>query len=365
MLLRHGSQQVEHVLKIAFVCPGCAKRLSADAALAGRSGRCRHCGVRIVVPSGDRADGRRPVVRSEVPDWRTAVAAQLNASAGLGAASAGRGTASAGRTDARPPAAGVDSGYRLRPVTPTTVPTIAVPDWDDAELGEPVAAALPAADAPMPYAPPVARPAPRHAAYEPSTLTVAYRSFFSLLVRASNWISETSYTLSFIIIILAIASGMVGRHTLAALGCVAIVALNLIGMAGDIASLVTVSFRKNPLQGALFLVPPFTFYYLWSDWQRYRSTIGRMRIPLVTLAAVAAAYLFVPWLRGGVEATGHIDASVTKAIGAIEETIGHERGTVEEGLKKARGWLREVPVPEPAALPGRRSNGPARRGSSP
>jgi len=80
---------------------------------------------------------------------------------------------------------------------------------------------------------------------------LAYRSFFALLGNVTTWISETSYTVSFILVILAIAGGMIGRHSLAALACAAIVVLNLVGLAGDITSLVWLSFRKNPLRGAL------------------------------------------------------------------------------------------------------------------
>ena len=207
-----------------------------------------------------------------------------------------------------------------------------------------------------------------------SPILVAYRLFFGLLGRVTTWISETSYTVSFILIILAVASGMVGRHTLATTVCGVIVAINLVGLAGDIASLVTLSFRKNPLQGGLFLIPPFTLYYLWTDWYRYRDTVNRMRIPLLTLALVVAAYLFVPWLRGGIKAElpavasveqavesveekfagqkGGLDEGLKKAVDSVEEKISGQKGVLDEGLKKARSWLREVPLPTPSSMPG-------------
>jgi len=191
----------------------------------------------------------------------------------------------------------------------------------------------------------------------PSPVFIAYRMFFSLLARATTWISETSYTVSFVIIILSVASGMIGRHSLAALGCGTIVALNLVGLAGDLASLVTMSFRKNPLRGALFLIPPFTFYYLWSDWDRYRDTVSRMRIPAVTLALVAAAYVFVPWLRGGKESEGVFGEAATQVVGTLEEKLGGPGASIEQGLKTARAWVREVPLP--AALSPPASDGPA------
>lgn len=184
-----------------------------------------------------------------------------------------------------------------------------------------------------------------------SPIVVAYRLFFGLLGRLTSWISETSYTVSFVLITLAVASGMIGRHALAATMCWVIVALNLVGLAGDIANLVTLSFRKNPIQGGLFLVPPFTLYYLWTDWRRYRDTVVRMRIPLLTLALVFTAYVLVPWLHGGSKEEGRFVASVEHAVDAVEENLAGRKGVLEEGLKKAQSWLRDVPLPDPPSPP--------------
>jgi hypothetical protein len=291
-------------------------------------------------------------------------------------------------------------------VTPVGVPALAASDWDNAELGPAVVAPPTVFTSPTLSPPSPARAKPVRLATKPSSgtppssraaaptadaspiagnlvalvtnsftrlmdrvapgangtalpvsngaapLVVAYRLFFGLLGRVTTWISETSYTVSLILIILAVASGMVGRHSLATTLCGVIVALNLVGLAGDISSLVTLSFRKNPLQGGLFLIPPFTLYYLWTDWYRYRDTVLRMRIPLLTLALVVAAYLFVPWLRGGIKAELPAIDSVEKAVDSVEEKLGSQKGVLDEGLKKARSWLREVPLPTPPSMPG-------------
>ena len=359
-------------MKITFACPSCAKSLTADASLAGKTGRCRHCGHKAVVPDGrlqssGPQSSRSPQVAAA--DWQKAVASQLatasgrgTPTAGSGTSTAGSGTTRAGRAD-QGPAADTTNEYRLRPVTPVNVPRLEKSEWDDAELGPAGDASLPAVfTTPAALGPsPIGQPAPTGA----STAIVAYRLFFSLLARATTWISETSYTVSFILLILAIASGMIGRHSLAALGCGAIVALNLVGLAGDLASLVTLSFRKNPLQGALFLVPPFTLYYLWSDWRRYRDTVNRMRIPLGMLAVVVAAYLFVPWLRGGTENTGPINASLKNVADALDANLGGVKGAVNEGLKAARPWLREGPEAVPVSQPGANGTTPPDPGQRP
>ncbi len=402
-------------MKITFACPQCGKPLVADAALAGRTGRCRYCGHRAVVPNAQQQSGGprqsvpgavsagsdRPNAQAPAADWRAAVASQLPASAPRGAV--------AGRADARPSSDTAD-GYSLRPVTPVGVPALAASDWDNAELGPAVVAPPTVFTSPTLSPPPPARAKPVRVATKPASaappssraaaptadasstagnlvalvtnsftrlvdrvsplangtvpgaarpmsngaapLVVAYRLFFGLLGRATTWISETSYTVSLILIILAVASGMVGRHSLATTICGVIVVLNLVGLAGDIVSLVTLSFKKNPLQGGLFLIPPFTLYYLWTDWYRYRDTVLRMRIPLMTLAFVVAAYVFVPWLRGGIKAELPAVASVEQAVDSVEEKLGSQKGVLDEGLKKARSWLREVPLPTPPSMPG-------------
>lgn len=388
-------------MKITFACPQCARPLVADSSQAGRTGRCRHCGNRAIVPSGPGESGlsrhsasgnaasenASPDSGRPAGDWRAAVASQLPSPTGRGAPPGSRQAAST-RPAAAQPSADTTGGYTLRPVTPVRVPALAASDWDNAELGPPVASPPSVFTSSAQISRKESRVVPRAAATAPTSTNgvsplvnlltlvtnllgirpalsttsgasptlVAYRTFFGLLGRVTAWISETSYTISFILIILAVASGMIGRHTFAAMACGAIVALNLIGLSGDIASLVTLSFRKNPLQGGLFLVPPFTLYYLWTDWQRYRDTVVRMRIPLVTLALVVAAYMFVPWLRGGIKAEVPVVASVEKAVDTVEKELAGRQGAFfEEGLKKARTWLHEVPMPDPSSLPGSHS----------
>jgi len=239
-----------------------------------------------------------------------------------------------------PPAPSPAGDYRLRPVTPIREPALEVPGWgdDDTEMVV-VRPAVPVADRPT--------------RAEPTPLTRGYRELFSLLVRATTWISETSYTVSLILLIIAVAGGMIGQHTLASWGVRGIIGLNLVGLAGDLASLVNLSFRKDPLRGALFLVPPLAVYYVWTDWRRYRDTVSRMRIPLLTLAFVGVACLFVPWLGGGGTGEGgSVVATGERIVGNLEERFGGRRGQIEATLKGARSWLREGAPTAPAAPPG-------------
>ena len=146
-----------------------------------------------------------------------------------------------------------------------------------------------------------------------------------MLARLSDWISNASYTVSFVCLILAVAGGMIGQHSLAVFALSAIVVFNLVGLAGDAVNLVMLSFRKNPIQGALFLIPPVTVIYLLTDWRRYRETVNRMMIPVFMLCLVVVAYMFIPWLNGdkpGQKTQGTLGQRIEKAVESIKKGVG-------------------------------------------
>lgn len=295
-------------MKTAFLCGKCGSRLVAKASLAGRKSRCPKCGHVVVVPSAEASSG----------DWRLAVSQQLDPENTVRPGGDAKASA-APREDS--------DGYRLKSLTPVEVPPLEQAPARPPRPSSPKSPRSrphpvpPAAEQKAPANAPTTKPDDELAGlfggedevafeFNPPEQVVApsqvknpladvfrvYRSVFSLLARGTSGISEASYTISFILLILAIAGGMMGHYGLASLGLGLIVLLNVIGVIGDLASLVMLSFRKDPMQGLLFLLPPYAAYYIWSDWKRYQEVVGRMRIPVLMLGAVALAYAFVPWL---------------------------------------------------------------------
>ena len=338
-------------MKTAFLCERCGERLVAKASLAGRASRCPKCGQRVVVPAAaEAADG----------DWRAAVSQQLDPLAPP------KGSAAAHD------AATEETGYRLKSLTPVGTPQLEpraprpasakrTPQGTPPSAGkqaprtsrrDPVPSGKAASPQSTEKSPPGAE---AHASladepdddlrglfgdsdevefeFNPPEIIVApsqmpsrsadvlrvYRSVFSLLARGTKGISEASYTISFMLLILAVGGGIMGNHGLASLGLGLIVLLNVIGFIGDLASLVMLSFRKEPMQGLLFLLPPYAAYYLWTDWKRYQEVVGRMRIPVLMLAFVAVAYAFVPWLSGGKESAAASPAVEASADGVSQD----------------------------------------------
>lgn len=293
--------------RISFACGSCGRRLAAPAPMAGRTGRCHGCGHRMVIPASTAAEAG--------VDWRRAVAGQLPGAV---------------KPAPVPPPAPVAEGMSLGPVTPAAVPRVESTDWlEGVGAEEEFVVTRPEAPA-------------RAVVTGPSELQRFYRSAFSLLVRASSRVSEASYTVSFLLLVLAIAAGIVGQHTVARVGVTAIVTFNLVGLLGDVVSLVTLSFRKSPLQGGLFLLPPCAAWFLWTDWTRYRETVGRMRIPLIMLGVVAAAYAFVPWLSGTAAIDGSVGGRVGRAVGALESAAGLPEQEAEHDAEAARGFAEAI-----------------------
>lgn len=343
-------------VKLAFACQRCGTRLLADATLSGRTGRCHKCGHRMVVP--DAAALATSTVRRHAD--------------GTGAGKPSAQPAADRPAPARPVLADDDEPYRLADVEPTT-PATRVPAERDLFEGYQGSAPVTAEEPEFVVTPPPARPAP--AATGPSEVMRAYRSFFGLLVRGSSWVSEASYTVSFLILVVALAAGMIGNHGLTQLAMAAILGFNLVGIVGDVVNLMTLSFRKNPLQGALFLLPPCTLYYLVTDWPRYRETVGRMRIPLLMLGVVGAAYAFVPWLSGGTLDGATVESRLERAVTGIEtapsaamhaaaEEAGSATRSFDAGLRWIRSLLGRRPAPDDPGRPTAPATPPASGGTS-
>lgn len=239
-----------------------------------------------------------------------------------------------------------------RPAEPAAAKSVASPDEDDELAGlfgdmDEVA---------FEFNPPEPVVVPSQVRSGLSDVLRVYRSVFSLLARGTKGISEASYTISFILLIQALAGGILGRHGVASLALGLIVLLNVIGFVGDLASLVMLSFRKDPMQGLLFLLPPYAVYYLWTDWKRYQEVVGRMRIPLLMLGVVALAYAFVPWLSVDEQQASSGEVAVAESAEgesppappppAGDASVGYGVGLVET----AADWVWSLMGGEPKQL---------------
>jgi hypothetical protein len=62
--------------------------------------------------------------------------------------------------------------------------------------------------------------------------------------------------------------------------------------------LVTLAFKHGPVQGALFFIPPFTFYYLSKRGKVMKEALRRFLGGALPIIGVLLLVIIVPWLRG-------------------------------------------------------------------
>jgi hypothetical protein len=60
------------------------------------------------------------------------------------------------------------------------------------------------------------------------------------------------------------------------------------------------------VQGVLFFIPPFTFYYLSQRGKVMKEALGRFLGAALPIIGVLALAIFVPWLRGGDETASNV-----------------------------------------------------------
>ncbi len=169
----------------------------------------------------------------------------------------------------------------------------------------------------------------------PSELQVFYwnqmRKVYGLLHNANDY----SQLLSILLFLLLLVAILLHQRNLAVIGATAIVLLNIGRLVISTIYLITVPFKDNPLQGILFLIPPFTFYYLAKHWNRLKRAAWQFVGPVAAIAALVVVFAFVPWLGGG---NVPQNAPLTERIkGEAEALQGEIKGQVERGVEALDG----------------------------
>jgi DNA-directed RNA polymerase subunit RPC12/RpoP len=129
------------------------------------------------------------------------------------------------------------------------------------------------------------------------------------------------------------------------IGISGIVILNLARFVVGAANLVVIPFRKNPVQGILFLIPPITFYYLWRHWNKVRKPVSRIVGPVIALTLVVAAYAFVP----GLSQAGRTSGGLQQRLEASVDTLKHD---VSRQVDQTKGSARALKGNVERRLPG-------------
>ncbi len=287
-------------MAIVFRCTGCNSKFEVDARLAGKTGRCKKCGLPMTIP------------REPEPDFRLAMAG-----ANL---SARRPVAAAVAVPAHPVSwiEAVTSQAALKPISMAALkPVGRATPLDDGAFSGPyqIAGSIPAAR-------------PVGGSRAAGGLVIGYRKQWTGIARFFRWINEQSYLVSVPFLLVLIMGALLQNQALTMLGATVVVLLNVARLVSGLANLAAIPFREGPIQGVMFLIPPLTFIYLSQHWKRMRKPCGRVIEPIVTLGLVVLAFTFIPSLGMAQKSTS---GTVTERIQAGAKDLG-------QGIQK------EIPV---------------------
>jgi hypothetical protein len=164
-------------------------------------------------------------------------------------------------------------------------------------------------------------------------LTRAYRGQIGGLQGVLRWVNDSAYLLSVPFIALLIFGAVVHNHALAMLGATLVVLLNTGRLVTGVANLALIPFRQSPIQGILVLIPPITIFYCMANWKKMKKPVKRVIEPTLTLAAVLAAFAFIPWLNGK-QPKGDLKSQLTAGVEALESDVRQQVGDLPQNLQR-------------------------------
>jgi hypothetical protein len=320
-------------MNIVFFCQSCGARFEVPPTSAGKKGRCKKCGQMMAIPQAQEL--------ASMMAMPALSAAAVGAGAGVGTRAGAREAKSG---DSLGWLAAANSNVGLAPITEDRVPVFGArkpikPKYDE-DLGD---------SKPYLLAPPVLAVKSRGAAGRPvSGVKMLWRKELGGVQKLFRWMNETAYLISVPFLMLLLIGAIFNRH-LALIGATAVVLLNAGRIFTGIANLAVVPFRDGLFQGILFLIPPFTFFYLSSHWNKMKKPTMRIVTPIVTICAVFLAFVLIPSLRADHKppALKNLKNEIgkdVKAIGGEMIGVGKEAQSVDlgDGVKKVEGTLRDA-----------------------
>ncbi|MDR3618618.1 MAG: hypothetical protein P4L85_04645 [Paludisphaera borealis] len=297
-------------MSIVFFCQNCGARFDVDAHAAGKQGRCKHCGQKMVVPQAGSL---------------ASLAATPHLARAMATATAARAADDASSAEGGPDwLARMGSQAVLAPLTVDRMPGLRKPvpkptPMDD--LGDSKPYALIEA--------PKARRVSVGSSRPAGEVKILWRRQLGTIQKAFRWINETAYLISVPFIMLIFLGAMMHNRPMALLGAAVVVVLNIGRIVSGVANIVVIPFRESPLQGILFLIPPITFFYMANHWSKLRKPTQRVMGPLLTIGLVILAFTFIPSLSGKAAASGGVKGRLKATVTDLKQSIKSEAGQLK------------------------------------
>lgn len=178
----------------------------------------------------------------------------------------------------------------------------------------------------------VKKPEPRRSK-PPSAARETYWQMMNAGFRRLRGLNEFAYLISLPFVLMMFIAVLFQLRPLALVGAAGVIALNIGRFWITGFYLVVLPFRDGPLQGVLFFIPPFTFYYLYKHWKRMKKATLRFLSPAIPIACVVGAFVIFPFLRSGEVPEG---ASIQQRIGTERQALDRDMRKTVDDLSKSK-----------------------------
>ena len=177
----------------------------------------------------------------------------------------------------------------------------------------------------------------------------SYQKLFIRLGGLLRWIDDTAYGFSILSLILAIVGVIMNHHSYTIMGLSGIVLLSALRVWMGVSNLVVKIFKKDPISGLIFLIPPVAAYKIINNWPKWEKSIKRVINPALIICAVAVAYIYVPWINGKRKFTGNFKSQFEQSLEAVKRD---SKATLSEVSKQVSAETEKLKHDIPKKLEG-------------
>jgi hypothetical protein len=303
-------------MSIEFPCENCGAPFEVSEKSAGKRGRCGDCGHEFAIPSHSLAESAGAAAQFRVEPAESEPSAPRRFTPKVADAPGSWVQAVNSRVGLVPL-----TDDELRKPQATKAVRDALADHSGsahyrlADSGSVAASVAPPATPTTPIAAPSTR-----------------RRLVGQSLKVLRKLGNASYLLSMPFLFLIILGAITANRPLAILGATCVVLLNIGRLATGLLQLVLVPFRDGAVEGLIFLIPPFTFFYIAKHWARMSKPVGRVLEPALTVALVFLAFAFVPALsREGDASAGtplaeRLESDATELVGEMRDKLQSAKG---------------------------------------
>ncbi len=144
----------------------------------------------------------------------------------------------------------------------------------------------------------------------PTWLYVQWKGAITRVLKLLRWIDNWAYLISVPFLVLLVFAIVVSNRALVHLGAVVVVLVNYGRFWTDLLALFVRPFKEGPLHGLAFLFPPYGLYYLATRWTQVKPTLWRLVTSCIPIVLVVLAYAFLPSVNPGVENVQGVGAKI-------------------------------------------------------